>query len=126
MERLNFWDGKLHYRNGQLKDENGTITAVKVHGDTLFCCSFCVIEQGCKVTTSSFRPTLKDAELFMERRGYVAKPRVDGEIKTKAELFQTIRELTAAGYLFEIRNYYQGGKRDRAGYMVNILSHKSE
>ena len=46
--------------------------------------------------------------------------------KTKEELFKTIRELTRDGYFFEIQNYYQGGKADRAAYMVTILSHKSE
>ncbi len=49
---------------------------------------------------------------------------IPGEIKTKTELFRVIRELTNAGYFFEIRNGYNGN--GRAFYMVNILSHKSE
>ena len=48
------------------------------------------------------------------------------EIKTKAELFYLIRFLTNKGYFFRVENYYQGGKRDRAGYLVYVLSHKSE
>lgn len=51
---------------------------------------------------------------------------IPGEIKTKTELFRIIRELTAAGYMFEIRNYYQGGKSDRPGFMVNVLGRKSD
>ena len=46
---------------------------------------------------------------------------IPGEISTKAELFRVIRELTNAGYFFEIRN-----GNGRAFYMVNVLSHKSE
>lgn len=49
---------------------------------------------------------------------------IPGEIKTKSELFRVIRELTNAGYFFEIRNGYNG--KGRAFYMVNVLSHKSE
>lgn len=49
---------------------------------------------------------------------------IPGEIKTKAELFRVIRELTAAGYFFEIRNAYNGN--GRSFYMVNVLGHKSE
>lgn len=45
---------------------------------------------------------------------------------TKEELFKTIRELTRDGYFFKIENYYQGGKSDRAAYMVTILAHKSD
>lgn len=45
---------------------------------------------------------------------------------TKDELFQTIRELTRDGMFFKIENYYQGGKSDRAAYMVTVLAHKSE
>jgi len=48
------------------------------------------------------------------------------DITTKAELFSLIRLLTNKGYFFRMDNYYQGGKRDRAGYMVHIISHKSE
>lgn len=48
------------------------------------------------------------------------------EIHTKEELFRVIRKLTAGGYFFEIRNYYQGGKGDRAGYLVTILSNKND
>lgn len=48
---------------------------------------------------------------------------IPGEIKTKAELFRVIRELTVAGYFFEIRNGYNGN--GRAFYMVNVLG-KSE
>ena len=50
---------------------------------------------------------------------------VPGDIKTKAELFRIIRELTNAGYFFEVRNYFDG-KSGRARYMVNVLNHKSE
>lgn len=50
---------------------------------------------------------------------------IPGEIKTKAELFRVIRELSNAGYFFEIRNYFDS-KSNRARYMVNVLSHKSE
>lgn len=49
-----------------------------------------------------------------------------GEIHTKEELFRTIRKLTSEGYFFEIRNYYQGGRGDRAGYMVDILGNKND
>ena len=49
---------------------------------------------------------------------------IPGEINTKAELFRVIRELTNAGYFFEIRNGYNG--KGRAFYMVNVLSKKSE
>lgn len=49
---------------------------------------------------------------------------IPGEIYTKAELFKVIRELTNAGYFFEIRNGYNGN--GRAFYMVNVLSNKSE
>ncbi len=49
---------------------------------------------------------------------------IPGEIKTKTELFRVIRELTNAGYFFEIRNGYNGN--GRAFYMINVLSHKSE
>lgn len=48
---------------------------------------------------------------------------IPGDIKTKAELFRVIRELTAGGYFFEIRNGYNGN--GRAFYMVNVLG-KSE
>lgn len=47
-----------------------------------------------------------------------------GEINTKAELFKVVRELTNAGYFFEIRNGFNGN--GRAFYMVNVLSNKSE
>ena len=40
------------------------------------------------------------------------------------ELIRVIRELTNAGYLFEIRNGYNGN--GRAFYMINVLSRKSE
>lgn len=46
------------------------------------------------------------------------------EIKTKAELFDTIRKLTNEGYFFEIRNYFE--TNGRSAYMVEVLSHKSE
>jgi hypothetical protein len=36
-----------------------------------------------------------------------------------------IRELTREGYFFQIENYYQGGKADRAGYMIKVLGHKT-
>jgi len=49
---------------------------------------------------------------------------IPGEIKTKADLFRVIRELTNAGFFFEIRNGFNGN--GRAFYMVNVLSHKSE
>ena len=49
---------------------------------------------------------------------------IPSEIYTKAELFKVIRELTAAGWFFEIRNGFNGN--GRAFYMVNVLSHKSE
>ena len=49
---------------------------------------------------------------------------IPGEINTKTELIRVIRELTNAGYFFEIRNGYNGN--GRAFYMVNVLSHKSE
>lgn len=49
---------------------------------------------------------------------------LQGEINTKTELIRIIRELTNAGYLFEIRNGYSGN--GRAFYMINVLSHKSE
>ena len=55
----------------------------------------------------------------IKRNIYIA-----GEINTKAELIRVIRELTNAGYFFEIRNGYNGN--GRAFYMVNVLSHKSE
>lgn len=47
-----------------------------------------------------------------------------GDIKTKAELFQVIRKITAAGYFFEVRNYYEGN--GRSAYMVRIVGHKSD
>ena len=47
------------------------------------------------------------------------------EIYTKEDLFQWIRFATAAGCFFEIKNYYQGGKSDRAAYMVNIVGNKA-
>lgn len=46
------------------------------------------------------------------------------EENTNTELIRVIRELTNAGYLFEIRNGYNGN--GRAFYMINVLSHKSE
>lgn len=49
---------------------------------------------------------------------------IPGEIKTKTELIRVIRDLTNAGYFFEIRNGYNGN--GRAFYMVNVLSNKSE
>lgn len=49
---------------------------------------------------------------------------IPGEINTKAELFRFIRDLTNAGYFFEIRNGYNG--KGRAFYMVNVLGKKSE
>lgn len=49
---------------------------------------------------------------------------IPGEIQTRAELFRVIRELTNAGYFFEIRNGFNGN--GRAFYMVNVLGHKSE
>lgn len=49
---------------------------------------------------------------------------LQGEINTKTELIRVIRELTNAGYLFEIRNGYRDN--GRAFYTVNVLSHKSE
>lgn len=49
---------------------------------------------------------------------------IPGEITTKAELIRVIRELTNAGYFFEIRNYFNGN--GRSYYMVNVLSHRSE
>lgn len=59
----------------------------------------------------------------MER---MKKPNIPGDIKTKEELFRVIRELTAKGYFFEIKNYYQGGRSDRSAYMVNVLGHKND
>ena len=49
---------------------------------------------------------------------------IPGEISTKAELFQVIRDLANAGYFFEIRNGFNGN--GRAFYMVNVLGKKSE
>ena len=49
---------------------------------------------------------------------------IPGEIYTKAELFKVVRELTNAGYFFEIRNGFNGN--GRAFYMVNVLSKTSE
>lgn len=49
---------------------------------------------------------------------------IPGEITTKAELIRVVRELTNAGYFFEIRNYFNGNGRSH--YMVNVLSHISE
>lgn len=49
---------------------------------------------------------------------------IPGEINTKAELFRVIRELTNAGYFFEIRNGFKGN--GRSFYMVNVLGNKSE
>lgn len=46
------------------------------------------------------------------------------EENTNTELIRVIRELTNAGYLFEIRNGYNDN--GRAFYMINVLSHKSE
>lgn len=51
---------------------------------------------------------------------------IPGEIKTKEELFRIIRQLTREGYFFRITNYYQGGRADRAGYMVEVLDKKSD
>lgn len=51
---------------------------------------------------------------------------IPGEIKTKEELFRVIRQLTNGGYFFEITNFYYGGKSGRAGYLVNVLGHKSD
>lgn len=48
------------------------------------------------------------------------------EITTKEELFRVIRELTRDGYFFQIENFYQGGKADRAGYMIKVLGHKTD
>lgn len=48
------------------------------------------------------------------------------EITTKEELFRVIRELTREGYFFQIENFYQGGKADRAGYIVKVLGHKTD
>ena len=46
------------------------------------------------------------------------------EVDTKNELFSYIREITRKGFQFVVRSYYKGGKRDRAGYIIEILSHK--
>ena len=48
------------------------------------------------------------------------------DCRTKEELFAAIRKLTRAGYFFEITNYYSGGKRDRAGYIIQVLGHKDD
>lgn len=46
-------------------------------------------------------------------------------ITTKEELFRVIRELTREGYFFRIENFYQGGKADRAAYMIDVLGLKT-
>lgn len=50
---------------------------------------------------------------------------IPGEIKTKEELFRVIRQLTSAGYFFEITNFYRG-QSSRPVYMVQILGHKND
>lgn len=49
---------------------------------------------------------------------------IPGDIKTKTELFRVIRELTSAGYFFEIQNGYNGN--GRSFYMVKVLGKKSQ
>lgn len=49
---------------------------------------------------------------------------LQGEINTKTELIRVIRELTNAGYFFEIRNGYSSN--GRAIYMIKVLSHRPE
>ena len=103
----------------------GTVNAITLKGRPAFIANY-VDEYS--VTSSRIRETFEQAKKDMEKYGYFPFPleSVPGEITTKEKLFGVIRKLTAAGYMFEIRNYYQGGKADRAGYMVHILSHKSE
>ena len=48
------------------------------------------------------------------------------DIKTKEELFSLIRNLTKDRYFFRVENYYQGGKANRSGYMVDVISHISD
>lgn len=43
------------------------------------------------------------------------------DIKTKEEFFSLIRDLTRDRYFFRVENYYQGGKANRSGYMVDVL-----
>ncbi len=43
------------------------------------------------------------------------------DIKTKEEFFSLIRNLTKDRYFFKVENYYQGGKTNRSGYMVDVL-----
>lgn len=43
------------------------------------------------------------------------------DIKTKEEFFSLIRDLTRDRYFFKVENYYQGGKANRSGYMVDVL-----
>jgi hypothetical protein len=52
-------------------------------------------------------------------------PWIPGEINTKEELFSIIRRLTREGYFFQIENFYQGGKADRAGYMIEVYEPKT-
>lgn len=39
---------------------------------------------------------------------------------------KAIGQYTRDGYFFEITNYYSGGKRDRAGYIIQVLGHKDD
>lgn len=104
----------------------GRVNEIQLHGMTRYIANYQIPDGG--HVHSQIKETFDDSERVMNEYGYFRFPfdSVPGEINTKAELFRVVRGLTAAGFMFEIRNYYQGGKADRAGYMVKILSHKSE
>lgn len=71
MEKRNFFNGELRFKNVERKDYNGKITVVSIKGKTTFCCHFVAICQGNPVRMSSFQPTVELAESLMAERGYV-------------------------------------------------------
>jgi len=104
----------------------GCVNEIQMHGMTRYISNYQIPDGG--HVHSQIKETFEDSEQVMNEYGYFRFPfdHVPREIKTKDELFRVIRGLVAFGYMFEIRNYYQGGKMDRACYLINILSHKSE
>lgn len=105
----------------------GRLNKIQLNGMTRYIANYQIPDDDGSVH-SQIKETFEDAEQVMNKYGYFRFPfdSVPGEITTKDDLFRIIRGLTTAGFMFEIRTFYQGGKRDRAGYMVYILSHKSE
>lgn len=45
------------------------------------------------------------------------------ELRTKEELFATIRQITRKGFFFKMYNYYD---KTHSVYVIDILSHKDD